>query len=71
MSGLKSVVNLRPQCEPGDVATGEESLQLGLVTPGEFSSIIANHVTQGPDVMTVKSSDGAIQFVGGCQWKVG
>jgi hypothetical protein len=46
-------------------------LQLGLVTPGEFSSVIANHVTQGPDVMTVKSSDGAIQFVGGCQWKVG
>jgi hypothetical protein len=37
-------------------------------TTGEFDSIIANGIVQGPTTVTVKSSDGAVEFSGGCTW---
>lgn len=37
-------------------------------TTGEFGSIIANGIVQGPTTVTVKSSDGAVEFSGDCTW---
>lgn len=37
-------------------------------TSGEFTSIIANHVSSGPDTLTVQSTDAAVEFAGGCAW---
>lgn len=35
---------------------------------GEFSSIIANGNSNGPGIMTIKSSDGYVKFTGTCTW---
>lgn len=37
-------------------------------TTGEFDSIIANGIVQGPTVITVGRSDGALELSGGCTW---
>ena len=37
-------------------------------TSGDFDSIIANGNAQGPTTLTVRGSDGAVQFSGSCTW---
>jgi hypothetical protein len=37
-------------------------------TDGDFDSIITNGNTQGPATLTVKSTDAAVEFSGGCVW---
>jgi hypothetical protein len=37
-------------------------------TSGEFDAIIANDAFSGPNTMTVRASDGAVRFSGGCTW---
>lgn len=37
-------------------------------TSGGLGSIIANHISHGPDTVTVRASDNAIEFNGGCSW---
>jgi hypothetical protein len=34
----------------------------------DTSSIIANNLSSGPQRMTVRSSDGYVEFSGGCEW---
>jgi hypothetical protein len=40
-------------------------------TSGELSSIIANHISNGPDTLTVQSTDAAVELAGGCVWTKG
>ena len=41
-------------------------------TSGELSGIIANHISTGPDTVTVRAGDVAVEFSGSCTWtKVG
>jgi hypothetical protein len=37
-------------------------------TSGEFSAIISNQAVSGPSTMTVRGSDEAVRFSGGCTW---
>jgi hypothetical protein len=37
-------------------------------TSGDPGSIISNNIVKGPGVFTVKSSDNAVEFSGGCTW---
>ncbi|MHC1557555.1 hypothetical protein ACR9E3_01280 [Actinomycetospora sp. C-140] len=37
-------------------------------TTGEFDAIIANGIVQGPTTVTVRGSDGAVEFSGDCTW---
>ena len=35
---------------------------------GTLGSIIANHISKGPSVVKVRSSDNNVEFSGGCTW---
>lgn len=37
-------------------------------TSGDLGNIIANHISHGPDTVTVRSGDNNVEFSGGCEW---
>jgi hypothetical protein len=56
---------------PGQYRTAGESFcgwSRNRDTTGDLDAIIANGIVQGPTTMTVRESDGAIEFSGRCTW---
>jgi hypothetical protein len=55
--------------QPGSYRTaGGTECYYARLRSDDTSSIIANNLTSGPQRMTVRSSDGYVEFSGGCEW---
>jgi hypothetical protein len=56
--------------KPGSYRTvGGSNCYYARLRTDDNSDIIANNITSGPQRMTVRSSDGYVEFSGGCEWK--
>jgi len=56
--------------KPGSYRTvGGSDCYYARLRTDDNSDIIANNITSGPQRMTVRSSDGYVEFSGGCEWK--
>jgi hypothetical protein len=56
--------------KPGSYRTaGGSNCYYARLRTDDNSDIIANNITSGPQRMTVRSSDGCVEFSGGCEWK--
>jgi hypothetical protein len=56
--------------KPGSYRTaGGSNCYYARLRTDDNSDIIANNITSGPQRMTVRSTDGYVEFSGGCEWK--
>jgi hypothetical protein len=56
--------------KPGSYrTTGGSNCYYARLHSDDNSDIIANNITSGPQRMTVRSTDGYVEFSGGCEWK--